>query len=66
MDQELKQNITDELRAFLNREPTEKEIMNGQTDTNIMNRVLTKKQKDISLAVDANKTGLANINKKIK
>lgn len=42
MDTNTRQKITDELRLFLNREPTEKEIMNGQTDINIMHKVRIK------------------------
>ncbi|MBP9771462.1 MAG: hypothetical protein KBD16_00845 [Candidatus Pacebacteria bacterium] len=36
MDPTLKDKITDKLRAFLNREPTESEVINGQTDSNLM------------------------------
>lgn len=38
----LKQNIIDELTKFLNRPPTEGEIMNGQTDSVIMGKIRDK------------------------
>lgn len=36
MDPLLKQKITDKLRAYLNREPLEHEIINGQNDSTLM------------------------------
>lgn len=36
MNEELRTKITDKLRAFLKREPNENEIINAQTDSNIM------------------------------
>lgn len=36
MDPILKQKITDRLRLYLNREPSENEIINGQNDSNLM------------------------------
>ena len=52
MNQELRQQITYELRVFLNREPSEKEIMNAQTDINIMGKVREKKQIKLEVDVD--------------
>ena len=43
MDPILRQNIIDELRKFLKREPSEREIMNGQNDVNIMSKILQEK-----------------------
>lgn len=40
MDQELRDKITLVLTEYLNREPSENEIMNAQTDINIMFKVL--------------------------
>lgn len=39
MNDTLKQNITEELTLYLNRTPTENEIMNAQADINIMSKV---------------------------
>ncbi len=36
MDDTLRQKITDKLRTYLNREPLENEIINGQNDANLM------------------------------
>lgn len=36
MDTILKQKITDKLRAYLKREPSDAEVINGQTDANLM------------------------------
>jgi hypothetical protein len=36
MDETLKTKIRNKLRKFLNREPSEDEIINGQTDVNLM------------------------------
>lgn len=43
MDPQTQQMIHDELVLLLNREPTPNEIINGQTDTFIMQQVLLKK-----------------------
>jgi hypothetical protein len=39
MNQELKNRIHDELKEFLNREPSENEIINAQTDSGIIVKV---------------------------
>lgn len=36
MDEVLRQKITDKLTTFLNRAPSESEIINGQTDSTLM------------------------------
>lgn len=36
MDPTLRQKIYNKLKKFLNREPTENEIINGQTDSTLM------------------------------
>ena len=43
MDPILKQSIKDELTAFLNRAPSEDEIINAQTDPNIMGNIRDKR-----------------------
>lgn len=47
MDIDTRQKIHDELVTMLNREPSEQEIMNGQTDINIMHKVQNRKNKEI-------------------
>lgn len=42
MDNDTRILITEELTKYLNRLPSEKEIMNGQTDINIMAKVKEK------------------------
>jgi len=42
MDKVLREKIKTELRAYLKREPTETEVMNGQSDVNIMQKVQVK------------------------
>lgn len=69
MDQDTRQKITDQLRTLLNREPTNNEIINGQTDTYIMAKVADQKTResidqvseDLSAQVDA-----ISINKVVK
>lgn len=36
MDDTTRTKITSKLRAYLNREPSEAEVMNGQSDSNLM------------------------------
>ena len=55
MNEILRQNIIEELIKFLNREPSEKEIMNGVNDINIMNKIFNKKQKELEVRIDAQK-----------
>ena len=45
MDQALRTSIVTELTLYLNRPPTEQEIMNAQTDVNIMVKVKDKEVK---------------------
>lgn len=53
MDNDTRQKITDELTAFLNRPPSENEIMNAQTDINIMGKVKDKQnEKEIKKLKD--------------
>ena len=47
MDPELRQSIIEELRKYLKREPTEKEIINAQTDSNIMGWVSEKRLRKV-------------------
>lgn len=61
MDTNTRQKITDELRLYLNREPTEKEIMNGQTDINIMHKVRIKIDKEERQVLE-NKIDLIKVN----
>lgn len=46
MDQNTRKKITEELKIYLNRDPSEKEIMNGQTDHYIMGRVNQRKNEE--------------------
>ena len=64
MDNETRQNITDELRKFLNREPSEKEIMNGQNDINIMGKIRDKKQTEMSVKVEKQSLDIINLKTK--
>jgi hypothetical protein len=64
MDEILRQNITDELRKFLNREPSEKEIMNGQNDINIMGKIRDKKQEEMSVKVEKQSLDIINLKNK--
>lgn len=52
MDIELRKKITSELKSFLKRDPTEKEIMNAQTDVNIMQKVRDKEISAIKVKVE--------------
>lgn len=52
MDTELRKKITAELKSFLKRDPTEKEIMNAQTDVNIMQKVRDKELSEVKVKVD--------------
>lgn len=52
MEPILKQKITDKLRAYLNREPTEQEIMNGNTDANVMHWIAKDDAKDALQKID--------------
>lgn len=47
MDKEKRQKITKKLREILKREPTEGEIMNGQTDYLLMAQILEEEIKDL-------------------
>lgn len=58
MDPILKNKITNKLRAFLNREPTESEIINGQTDSNLMGWIV---QEDVEAQKVENKKLKADI-----
>lgn len=63
MEPELRQDITNELRKELNREPSEKEIMNGQTDTNLMGKILIKRQKKSEVEIGKQKLEIDKIKK---
>lgn len=58
MDPILKQKITDKLTAFLNREPTENEIINGQTDAHLMQWI---SQDDALIQIASNESLKAEI-----
>lgn len=47
MTTETRQNIITELTLYLNRPPTEKEIMNAQADINIMGKVKDKQEVEL-------------------
>lgn len=51
MNKDLHIQIHDELLVFLNREPSENEIQNGQTDVNIMSKVKDKQQTEEKAAM---------------
>ena len=46
MDNDIRQKSIEELTKYLNRAPTETEIMNSQTDINIMTKVKDRQQKE--------------------
>lgn len=56
MDQDTRDKIIEELTAFLNRAPSENEIMNAQTDTLIIGRVKSRQieEKDVQVKKDIN------------
>ncbi len=53
MDEILRQKITDKLRGYLNREPSEGEIINGQNDANLMHWISQDDAADQAAKVDA-------------
>ncbi len=53
MDDTLRQKITEKLRTFLNREPSEAEVINGQTDANIMHWIARDDAADQKAQVEA-------------
>lgn len=54
MDDILKQKITDKLRAYLNREPTEAEIINGQSDSILMGWIRDDDHNDLKNKLNNN------------
>lgn len=69
MTPEIHNRIHDELKDFLKREPTENEIMNGQSDVNIMIRVkdrLNTEEKGLMQdQIDQISTKVASVESKI-
>jgi len=53
MDTILRQKIINKLTSFLNREPTEDEIVNGQSDTNLMGWIRDDDQKILQEKIDS-------------
>jgi hypothetical protein len=70
MDQETRQIITEELTILMNRAPTEKEIINGQTDQYVVHKIEHRRNiKDVATLkaqVDKLKKDMDPTNKMIK
>ncbi len=59
MTPELKQKITDKLRGYLNREPSNDEVINGQNDANLMHWIVQDDIATQNSAIEA-VTNIAN------
>lgn len=58
MDELLYNSIRDELTKLLNREPTEQEIYNGQTDIHIKQKIQDKKIEEQDILLNEQQTKL--------
>jgi len=61
MDINLKQKITEKLRAYLNREPFENEIVNAQNDHLIMGKIRDDEQQKLKTDNDNLKIEVENL-----
>lgn len=52
MDTDTRTKIIEELTKYLNRPPSEREVMNAQTDINIMSKVKEKQTEEITKISD--------------
>lgn len=65
MNTDLRQKIIDELKIFLKRDPSEREIMNCQTDVNIMGRIRDKEQIEMKNKIDTQEIDIISLKTKI-